>query len=112
MSDDYLNKKMAEMIRLREQMLQERERKIKAAPPTVPPLTEQITAHLRNLPPAQRERISIPALLPHLRGKWREHPHLLHVARALRQLGFTHTRTWNQTDGHGHRYWLAPTTTN
>jgi hypothetical protein len=78
--------------------------------PPVPPLVDQLRDYLLTLPPAQKERISLPAILPHLRGKYRTHPHLLSIARAMRQLGYHPVRSWKKND-HAHRYWIAPRTT-
>ena len=78
-------------------------------PPPVQPysLINQLRDHLATLSPAQRQRISIPAILPHLKGKYADQPHLLHVARALRQLGYIPVRSWKKDD-HARRYWRAP----
>lgn len=73
----------------------------------VPPLVDQVRDLLANLPPAQTERISLPMLLPHLMGKYRDHPHYIQIAKALRQLGYRQIRSWKKSDG-GARYWLAP----
>lgn len=78
-------------------------------PPPVPPLVDQLRDYLATLPPAQKKRISLPAILPHLRGKYREHPHLLNIARAMRQLGYTPVRSWRKDDD-ARRYWIAPET--
>lgn len=72
------------------------------------PLIDQLHKHLSLLPPSQRERVSIPALIPHLKGRWRDHPHSLYVARALKLLGYRPVRSWNERYGRGNRYWLAP----
>lgn len=80
-----------------------------STPPVVPPLVDQVRDYLATLPPAQKQRISLPAILPHLRGKYKEHPHLLNIARAMRQLGYTPVRCWRKDD-HAHRYWIAPET--
>jgi hypothetical protein len=68
---------------------------------------DQLKDHLATLPPSQKERISIPAILPHLQGKYRERPHYIQVAKALRIIGYTSVRSWKKSDS-GCRYWLAP----
>lgn len=73
----------------------------------VPPLVDQVRDLLANLPPAQKMRISLPMLLPHLQGKYRDRPHFIQVAKALRQLGYRQMRSWKKSDA-GARYWLAP----
>lgn len=77
--------------------------------PIYTPLPEQIATYVLALPPVLRNQpVSIPNLIPHLQGKYREHPHPLHVARALRSLGFTPVRSWRKSVGIGARLWLAP----
>lgn len=98
-----------ELLRLRAQRDQ-----VQVNEPTpipVRPLVDQLRDHLATLPPAQKERISIPAILPHLTGKYRERPHYIQVAKALRIIGYTSVRSWKKSDS-GCRYWLAPKQTN
>lgn len=81
----------------------------KSAPPPVPPLEQQIADYLRTLPPAAKLRpLHLRELLPHLKGRYRDRPHGLHVGQALRRLGYTPVRSWNEHHGRGLRYWLAP----
>lgn len=84
---------------------QEMQVNVLAAVPPVPPLIDQLRDLLATLPDAQKERISLPMLLPHLQGKYRDTPHLIHAARAIKQLGYRQVRSWKKTD-HGHRYWI------
>lgn len=73
--------------------------------PPVPPLVDQVRDLLATLPDAQKQRISLPLLLPHLQGKYRDKPHLIHVARAMKQLGYRQIRSWKKSDA-GCRYWV------
>ena len=73
--------------------------------PPVPPLVDQVRDLLATLPDAQKQRISLPLLLPHLQGKYRDTPHLIHVARAMKQLGYRQIRSWKKCDA-GCRYWV------
>lgn len=100
---NYLAQFADELTRLQEHA--RRQPETKPTPPPVTPLVTQVSNLLATLPPAQRERISLPMLLPHLVGKFRKHPHLLHVAKALRQLGYRPIRSWKKSDV-GHRYWV------
>ena len=76
-------------------------------PDPVPSLTDQIKAHMEILPAAVRDRPwSINELVPLLRGKYAEHPHPLHVSRALKALGFRHVRVYRKALGEGVRLWL------
>ncbi len=77
----------------------------KPCAPSVPPLVDQLRELLANMAPAQRARISIPLLLPHLKGKYREHPHFIQIAKALRALGYRQVRSWKSADL-GRRYWV------
>jgi len=71
------------------------------------PLTEQIEALMRSLPPVQRNRPwSMEGLCLRLKGKYSEHPHPMHVGQALRGLGWTARRDWTR-DGSGRRYWMT-----
>jgi hypothetical protein len=70
------------------------------------PLTEQIEALMRTLPPAQRERPwSMEDLVGRLQGRFRARPHAANVGEALRALGWTRVRDWTN-EGGGRRLWL------
>lgn len=71
------------------------------------PLTEQIVALMRSLPPAQRDRPwSMEELLARLQGRYKARPSAGAVGVALRQLGWTRARDWSP-DGEGRRVWKA-----
>ena len=72
------------------------------------PLTEQITALMTSLPPAQRDRAwSMGELVARLQGRYSVRPHAMHVGIALRQLGWVSSRDWSVRGG-GRRYWFPP----
>ena len=69
------------------------------------PLTDQIEALMRSLPPAQRNRPwTMEELVPRLRGRYKQSPCAGSVGVALRRLGWTRIRDWSQ-DGGGRRVW-------
>ena len=71
------------------------------------PLTDQIKALMRSLPPAQRNRYwSMDDLTIRLQGRYNAHPCAGLVGQALRQLGWTQRRDWSQ-DGGGRRVWIV-----
>jgi len=73
------------------------------------PLTEQIEALMRTLPPVQRDRPwSMEALCLRLNGKFSASPHPMYVGQALRALGWTQRRDWTRDGGGGRRMWLRP----
>lgn len=76
-----------------------------ASRPCAKPLTAQLEAFLRTLPPAQRDRRwSIDEFVCRLEGKYRDRPHAADVGRALRALGWIRVRDCSRTGG-GKRYW-------
>ena len=86
-----------------------RHEEAKAQPPhadtRVLPLTEQIEALMRSLPPVQRDRPwSMDELVARLQGRYSVRPHAMHVGQALRALGWTTRRDWTH-DGGGRRVW-------
>lgn len=85
------------------------QQQVNPKPAPVPPLVDQLRDLLATLPPAQKERVTTAMLVPHLRGKYRERPHLLGVAKALRILGYRPVREYTKA-GAGCRFWLAPET--
>jgi hypothetical protein len=69
------------------------------------PLTDQINALMRSLPPAQRDRPwSVAELVARLNGRFKARPSHGDVGVALRALGWTRTRDWSH-DGGGRRVW-------
>lgn len=101
---EYLTSFVAEMQRKylqAQQARQEMQVNTPPAVPPVPPLIDQLRDLLATLP---AQRISLPLLLPHLKGKYRDRPHLIHASRAMKQLGYRQIRSWKKAD-HGHRYW-------
>jgi hypothetical protein len=71
------------------------------------PLTDQITALMTSLPPAQRDRPwSIDELVARLQGRYSLSPHPMNVGQALRLLGWVTRRDWTR-DGGGRRIWLS-----
>ena len=69
------------------------------------PLTDQIEALMRSLPPTQRNRYwSMDDLIIRLQGRYNARPCAGEVGQALRQLGWTQHRDWSQ-DGGGRRIW-------
>ena len=69
------------------------------------PLTEQIEALMRSLPPVQRDRPwSMDELVARLQGRYSARPHPMNVGQALRALGWTQRRDWTR-DGGGRRMW-------
>ena len=74
------------------------------------PLTEQIEAFMRSLPPVQRDRPwSMDELVARLHGRYSARPHSMHVGQALRALGWTKSRKW-KAGAEGRRVWLLPNT--
>lgn len=72
------------------------------------PLTFQIEALMRCLPPVQRDRPwSMEELVARLSGRFTARPHPMHVGQALWALGWTTRRDWTR-DGGGRRMWLRP----
>ena len=72
------------------------------------PLTLQIEALMRSLPPAQRNRPwSMAELVARLHGRYNPNPCAGEVARALRVLGWTRRRDWRNC-GEGRRIWSPP----
>lgn len=73
------------------------------------PLTEQINALMRSLPPAQRDRPwSVAELVVRLHGRFKARPSCGDVGLALRRLGWTRTRDWTAQGG-GRRVWRCQT---
>jgi len=71
------------------------------------PLTAQLEAFLRTLPPAQRDRWwSIDEFVCRLEGRYRDRPHPADVGRALRALGWIRVRDCSR-EGGGKRYWSS-----
>ena len=71
------------------------------------PLTDQIEALMRSLPPVQRDRPwSMDELMARLQGRYSARPHPMHVGQALRALGWTQRRDWTRNGG-GRRYWVT-----
>ncbi|HAY44898.1 MAG TPA: hypothetical protein DCY55_01280 [Gammaproteobacteria bacterium] len=69
------------------------------------PLTDQITALMASLPPAQRNRPwSMDELVVRLSGRYSAKPHAMNVGTALRQLGWVTRRDWS-AEGAGRRVW-------
>lgn len=69
------------------------------------PLTEQIEALMRSLPPAQRNRPwTMEELVARLHGRYNARPCAGSVGVALRRLGWTRIRDWSK-DGGGRRVW-------
>jgi hypothetical protein len=69
------------------------------------PLTEQIEALMRSLPPKQRDRPwSMDELVVRLQGRYNTRPSAGSVGLALRHLGWTRARDWS-TSGGGRRVW-------
>lgn len=71
------------------------------------PLTEQIGALMRSLPPTPRNRPwTMEELVARLHGRYNARPCAGSVGVALRRLGWTRLRDWSQ-DGGGRRVWRA-----
>ena len=71
------------------------------------PLTDQIEALMRSLPPAPRNRPwTMDELVARLRGRYNARPCAGSVGVALRRLGWTRIRDWSQ-DGEGRRVWRS-----
>ncbi|MBF9022931.1 MULTISPECIES: hypothetical protein [unclassified Roseobacter] len=69
------------------------------------PLTNQIEALMRSLPPAQRNRPwAMDELVARLHGRYNARPCAGSIGLALRRLGWTRSRDWSQ-DGGGRRVW-------
>lgn len=72
------------------------------------PLTEQIEALMRSLPPVQRDRPwSMDELVARLQGRYHARPSAGDVGIALRKIGWTRIRIWSVV-GAGRRVWMAP----
>ena len=70
------------------------------------PLTDQIEALMRNLPPVQRKRPwSMDEFVARLEGRYSTRPHAMHVGQALRALGWASRRDWTR-EGGGRRCWV------
>ena len=71
------------------------------------PLETQVEDLMLTLPPAQQYRPwSMQELVALLKGKFRERPAPWCIAVALKKLGWSHRRLWQQYGGR--RYWLHP----
>jgi hypothetical protein len=69
------------------------------------PLTEQIEALMRSLPPAQRDRPwSMDELMARLKGRYNARPSAGDIGIALRKIGWTRSRDWSER-GLGRRVW-------
>ena len=69
------------------------------------PLTEQIEALMRSLPPSQRNRPwTMEELVARLHGRYNARPCAGEVGIALRRLGWTRIRDWSSHGG-GRRVW-------
>jgi hypothetical protein len=72
------------------------------------PLTEQIEALMRSLPPAQRDRPwSMDELVARLHGRYNARASAGDIGIALRKIGWTRSRDWSEC-GAGRRVWIAP----
>ena len=72
------------------------------------PLTEQIEALMRSLPPVQQDRPwSMDELVVRLKGRYSVRPHPMNVGQALRALGWVSKRVW-AAGAEGRRVWLLP----
>jgi hypothetical protein len=70
------------------------------------PLTDQIEALMRSLPPAQRNRPwTMDELVARLHGRYNVRPCAGTIGVALRRLGWTRLRDWSQNGG-GRRVWM------
>ena len=68
-------------------------------------LSDQITALMASLSPAQRDRPwSMDEFVSRLKGRYSARPHPMNVGTALRQLGWTQRRDWSAL-GAGRRVW-------
>ena len=69
------------------------------------PLTDQIEALMRSLPPAQRNRPwTMEELVTRLCGRYNARPCAGEIGIALRRLGWTRIRDWSNKGG-GRRVW-------
>ena len=69
------------------------------------PLTDQIEALMRSLPPAQRNRPwTMEELVTRLHGRYNARPCAGELGIALRRLGWTRIRDWSKCGG-GRRTW-------
>lgn len=69
------------------------------------PLTNQIEALMRSLPPAQHNRLwTMDEFVARLYGRYNTRPCAGSVGIALRRLGWTRLRDWSK-DGEGRRVW-------
>ncbi len=70
------------------------------------PLTDQIEALMRGLPPAQRNRPwAMAEFVAHLQGRYKVNPSRGDIGLALRQLGWRPIRDWT-VSGEGRRAWV------
>jgi transposase len=98
------------IMNLERERLAALEAKPKSTPVAVAkPLDQQITALLRSLAPAARNRPwSIKELVAQLEGKTaKARPHASAVGQALRRLGWNRVRPFDAS-GEGKRLWLPP----
>lgn len=108
MISDYLAQYRATLVQHKARMEHDRQKQQEgeAAKPTeAPPLLDQLRALLATWPPSQTERLSLPILIPHLKGKHREIPNAVGIARCLKILGYRKVRSWRKED-EGCRYWV------
>ena len=76
--------------------------------PSYTPLKDQITTIFREMPLALKTRPwSVYELTAQLQGKYRNNPHPQDVARELRDLGWSTSRSWSK-EGYGKRIWHPP----
>ena len=79
----------------------ERERaNVQAARERLTPLEERLSRLLTTIPiEVQREGLSLSSLQASLRGRWRGNCHPGELGTALRKLGFTRQRRWDDVSG-------------
>ena len=102
---DYLARRLAAMQRLAQAA--RNAPRAEPAPPR-PDLVDQLKTLLATMPESQTERLHIPTLQPHLEGKFRARPHMLHIGRALKLLGYAPVRSWRPGE-QGVRFWIRQT---
>ena len=75
------------------------------------PLEDRLAKLLATIPAeVQREGLSLPALIPALRGRWRAHADAGQLGTALRKLGWRRERKWRGQNLGFSALWRPPGT--
>ena len=96
----YINQLNAAVERDRAQRAELERANLKAVRERLTPLEDRLSRLLATIPfEIQREGLSLSSLQASLRGRWRGNCHPGELGTALRKLGFTRQRRWDDVSG-------------